>query len=221
MLNDFLNTSTRMNPTFKTVSRANVPNRQKNCYLCDTTVQNANIRIVDQLFYEDPYAKQEQSKSLATILSDILEQSIEEPTAHSKILCRKCQQMCTEYDHLSIRMHELRQSITTNFNETVNKYNLRVIEMDMEQNYEGDDSNIQNMYAIGSVDSTIGEVFNNETDSGKSTQLKKVMLIKAEDGSNPFFAISDIGAGIDDDQTIHCSTVSLIHSHKIIGKFID
>lgn len=202
-----------MNPTFKTVPRVNMTaNRHKNCFLCDARLQIAHVRNVDQLFYEDPKNNTEQSKSLATILSDVLEQSIEEPNVHSKIVCRKCQQMCIEYERLSAQLHALRQSITNNFNETANKYNLKVIEdMDLEQNYEtiheSDDNSIPNMYAIESVDSTIGEVFSNENvggnNIGKSTQLKKVMLIKAENGSNPFFTISGMDESIDDDQAIH------------------
>lgn len=205
-----------MNPTFKAVSRANVANRSKNCYLCDANVQSVHIRNVDQLFYEDPKKNHTQSKTLATILSDILEQSVEEPTVHSKIVCRKCQQQCNEYDRLATRMQELKQNITHNFHETVNKYNLKVIEMELEQNYEtitADDGNISNMYAIESVESAIGEVFNNENvgsaedgvgnDPGKNAQMKKVMLIKSENGTNPFFAISGMDESIDDDQAIH------------------
>lgn len=200
-----------MNPTFKTITRASVSTRHKNCYLCDASVQNAHIRNVDQLFYEDPKKTTEQTKSLAIILSDILEQSIDDQNTHSKIVCRKCQQMCSEYDRLSNRLLELRQNITNSYNETANKLNMKVIEMDLEQNYEaineGDESNIQNMYAIESVESTIGEVFNNENittnDSSKNGQMKKVMLIKPDNGSNPFFTISDITEGIDDDQGIH------------------
>lgn len=202
-----------MNPTFKTVSRMSVANQQNYCYLCDVNVQNTHIRNVDQLFYED--SRKLQSKPLATILSDILEQNIDEPTVHSKIVCRKCQQMCIEYDRLSERMQKLKQNITNNFNETINKYNLRVIEMNMEQNYEvineNDDvsDSISNIYAIESVDATIGDVFNNENltscnDTNKTTkQMKKLMLIKSENGSNPFFAISGMDESIDDDQHIH------------------
>lgn len=84
--------------------------------------------------------------------------------------------------------------------------------MDLEQNYEAanesDDSNIPNMYAIETVSPVIGEVFNNENaiandDSTKSTQMKKVMLVKPENGSNPFFTISDLDESIDEDQSIH------------------
>lgn len=197
-----------MNPTFKTIARQNVVSRHKNCFLCDGRIQNAQIRNIDQLFYED--SKNNQTKSLATILSDVLEQSIEESTAHSKHVCRNCQQMCSDYDHLTNKLQELRQNITNNFNETANKYNLKMIEMDLEHNFEAinenEDSNIPNMYAIESVESTIGEVFNNENvnqDVGKGPQLKKVMLIKGQNGSNPFFTISDIDESIDDDQAIH------------------
>ncbi|XP_031639031.1 zinc finger protein 431-like [Contarinia nasturtii] len=205
-----------MNPTFKTLSRVSVatPQRHKNCYLCDATVQIAQIRPIDQMFHEDVRKSQ---KSWATILSDVLEQNIEETTVHSKIVCRKCQTMCNEYDRLVTRLQQLKQNITTNFNETVNKYNLKVIEMDMEQHFEtinenDVDGNISNMYAIESVDDPIGQVFENENVNGgnddvvnnaKESQIKKVMLIKSEDGSNPFFAISGIDESIDDDQAIH------------------
>lgn len=223
-----------MNPTFKTIPRANVASQPKNCYLCDANVQSVHIRNVDQLFFEDPKKSQLQSKSLATILTDILEQSVEESTVHSKIVCRKCQLMCTEYDRLAARLQDLKQNITNNFNETANKYNLKVIEMELGQNFDtindGDDGNISNMYAIESVDSAISEVFNNVEnvvvgsgsggggsissvvgggsvsgvhDTGKNAQMKKVMLIKSENGPNPFFAISRMDEGIDDDQAIH------------------
>lgn len=201
-----------MNPTFKSIPLVNMTaNRHKNCFLCDARLQIAHVRNVDQLFYEDSKNNAEQSKSLATILSDVLEQSIEETNVHSKIVCRKCQQMCIEYERLSQQMQVLRQSITQNFNETANKYNLKVIDMDLDQNYEtiheSDDNAMPNMYAIESVDSTIGEVFNNESvsanDMVKTTQMKKVMLIKGENGSNPFFTISGMDEVIDDDQAIH------------------
>lgn len=213
-----------MNPTFRTISRASISNRHKNCYLCDAIVQNTHIRNTDQLFYEDPKTNSDQAKSLATILSDVLEQTVEESNVHSKIVCRKCQQLCSEYDLLSSRLQELRQNITNAYNETANKLNLKAIEMDLEQNYEAineeDESNIQNMYAIESVDSTIGEVFNNENitsnDSSKSAQLKKVMLIKAEDGSNPFFTISDMGEGIDDHPAIHTVRIFFCHQQFFI-----
>lgn len=177
-----------MNPVFNTVSRVSVANRQKNCFLCDAIIQNGHVRNVDQLFYEDSKNDQQESKTLATILTDILEQSVEEPTVHSKIVCRKCQQMCSEYDQLSARLRELKQNITSSFNETANKYNLKMIEMNLEQQYEGindnDDGNISNMYAIESVDPAIGEIFNNENmdsnDFTKSAQMKKVMVIVAD-----------------------------------------
>lgn len=84
-------------------------NRPKNCFLCDARIQNAQIRNIDQLFYED--SKTSPTKSLATILSDVLEQSIDESTAHSNVVCRNCQQMCSEYDQLKSKLHDLRQSM--------------------------------------------------------------------------------------------------------------
>lgn len=199
-----------MDATFKTMPRVNMTaNRHKNCFLCDARLQIAHVRNIDQLFYIDPKCGTETSKTLATILTDVLDQNIDENNVHSKIVCRKCQQQCIEYDRLSSKLHELRAAITNNFNTTADKYNLKIINMDLDQNYEtiheSDDSTIPNMYAIESVESTIGEVFHNENDGTneiKNTQMKKVMFIKNENGLNPFFAISSMD-DIDDGQDIH------------------
>lgn len=197
-----------MNPTYKTISRVNATvNATKSCFLCDCRLQNVHIRNVDQLFY-DPKSNSGQTKSLAIILSGILEQNIEETSVHSKIVCRKCQQMCIEYERLDAQLQQLRQSITNNFNETANKYSLKVIGMDLDQNYEaihdGDDSNMPNMYAIESPmfgDENVGNA--SDITAKPPTQMKKVMLIKTDDGSNPFFTISSIDGAISDDQDIH------------------
>lgn len=198
-----------MNPTtFKGVSSANtttaamVINRQKNCFLCDTRLQSAHIRDIDQLFYDPKVAnqhhhhhqQQQQLKlPLATILTDVLEQTIQETTVHSKFVCRKCQEQCRNYEILSAQLQQIRQNIQNNFNETANKYPFN---MDLvEQSYEtieaigggggggggggagadggigvGDvDSNISNMYTIESVDSAIGEVFEHENNIMNNT----------------------------------------------------
>lgn len=205
-----------------------MPDRHKNCFLCDVRIQTVHVRNVDQIFYEPSKKGQDQSKPLANILTEVLDQNIEETTAHSKIVCRKCQRMCSEYDRLSSRLQEIRQNITDTFNETANKYNINVIEMDLEQNYEAanesDDSNIPNMYAIETVSPVIGEVFNNENaiandDSTKSTQMKKVMLVKPENGSNPFFTISDLDESIDEDQAIHTVIFDLKEKVLCICKY--
>lgn len=237
-----------MNPTtFKGVPSANtittsaaaaamVINRQKNCFLCDVRLQSAHVRDIDQLFYDpnhhNHHHQQQQLKSpLATILSDVLEQTIQETTVHSKFVCHKCREQCRSYEDLATQLQQIRQNIQNNFNETANKYSFKDLHMDLvEQSYEtieaindGDDggggvgvdndSNMPNMYAIESVDSAIGEVFEHENNmisnsdlAGKSSaQMKKVMLIKTttKSGTNPFFAISHMDESIDDDQTIH------------------
>lgn len=209
-----------MNPTFRTIPRTNMPNRHKNCYLCDVRVQSVHIRNVDQLFYEPPKKNQEQSKPLAAVLAEVLEQNIDETSAHSKVVCRKCQQMCSEYDQLTLRLQEIRHNITNTFNETASKYNMKVIEMDFDQNFEvtnqSDDSNIPNMYSIETVAPVIGEVFNNENavahDSTKNSQMKKVMLVTPDNGSNPFFTISSLDETIDEDQAMHTVKLNFFSS---------
>lgn len=199
-----------MNNMFnKNATMTNSTNRFKNCFLCDVRIQNTQIRTIDQLFYVEQKSNQsDSSKSLATILSNVLEHDLNESNVHSKIVCRKCHQMCNEYELMTKRLNDLRQTITNNYNATANKY-LKAIEMDFENNYEAitenEDGNLSNLYAIESIDSTISEVFSNENNVPKSSQMKhKIMLIKSENGSSPFFAISDVdGEGIDDSQTIH------------------
>lgn len=218
-------------------------NPQKNCFLCDARLQSAHIRDTDQLFYEPKLANHHHhhqqyylKSSLATILADVLEQTIDETGVHSKFVCRKCQEQCRNYEILSAQLQQMRQNIQNNFNETANKYQLNKMHMDLvEQSFDtieansehddgsggcvGDDSDIPNMYTIESVDSAIGEVFEHENNMmsnadlvpKSTTQLKKVMLIKATTSaaaaksaaSNPFFAISHLDESIDDDQTIH------------------
>lgn len=230
-----------MNPTtFKGVSSANtaaaaiVMSRQRNCFLCDARLQSAHLRDTDQLFFDPSHHHQQQQPlklPLATILTDVLEQTIQENTVHSKYVCRKCQEQCRSYEILTAQLQQIRQNIQNNYNQTVNKYRFKGLHMDLVgQDYEtieggvtetdagigvGDvDNNLSNMYTIESVDSAIGEVFEHEnnimSNSGESvgkggTQMKKVMLIKttSKGGANPFFAISHMDENIDDDQTIH------------------
>lgn len=216
-------------------------NPQKNCFLCDVRLQSA--RDTDQLFYDpklgsQSYQQQFLKSPLATILSDVLEQTIQENGVHSKFVCRKCQEQCRNYEKLNAQLHQIRQSIQNNFNKTANKYHLNEMRLDLvEQSFAtnndhneddddggggggegsgvGDDGDITpNMFTIESVDSAIGEVFEHENNiiSGtdlvtkNTTQIKKVMLIKAataKNAPNPFFAISHMDGNIDDDQTIH------------------
>lgn len=194
------NYKSKMNPTtFKGVSSANttttamVMNRQKNCYLCDVRLQSAHIRDIDQLFYDPKVANthhqhQQTKLPLATILTDVLEQTIQETTVHSKYICRKCHDQCRSYEILTAQLQQIRQNIQSNYNETANKYRFKDLHMGLvEQSYEaieaigggegdggggdgGDggisvadvDSNMSNMYTIESVDSAIGEVFEHE-----------------------------------------------------------
>lgn len=183
-----------MNSTiFKGVPSANtaavmVMNRQKNCFLCDARLQSAHIRDIDQLFYDPKTTTINADRSklpLATILSDVLEQTIQETAVHSKVVCHKCQQQCRQYEMLTVQLQKIRENMQNNYNETANKFSLKDLHVDLvEQGYEtieaindecggvgvdvgvvGDDDNnmptISNMYTIESIDPNIGEVFEN------------------------------------------------------------
>lgn len=178
-------------------------NSQKNCFLCDVRLQSAHIRDIDQLFYDPKLASHHQQQQqqfylkspLATILTDVLEQRIHENNVHSKVVCRKCQEQCRNYEILNAQLQQIRQNIQNNFNGTANKYQLNKMRMDLvEQSFEaietnndhddedeggggsgggggGNDSDIPNMYTIESVDSAIGEVFEHENNIMSNTNL--------------------------------------------------
>lgn len=62
---------------YRNLATVTVGSRYKKCFLCDTRVQNSQIRNVHQLFYEKACNENEEDqKSLATILSDVLDKSI-------------------------------------------------------------------------------------------------------------------------------------------------
>lgn len=210
-----------MNTIYKQQSSVRTCNEYR-CFLCDTHLQNAQIRAIDQLFYVTPQTKsnQKSSKSLASILSTVLEQDIIESNVHSTVLCKKCQQKCIEFDRILKHLETLREIITNNYNETISKYGFNTVQMQLENNFP----NHNNLYAIESVEPAIGEVFNSDniiesTNLTKSTQVKKVMLIKAENDPNPFFTISDIENGIEDSQNIH--TVFLEEMNEGSTELID
>lgn len=60
-------------------------NRMKTCFICNVRIPATQIRNIDQLFYVEQKndnqihnGRNNESKSLATILADILEQPIDE-----------------------------------------------------------------------------------------------------------------------------------------------
>lgn len=186
--------------------------RLRNCFLCDASLQTTP-RNIHQLFQTTQKSDGSQDESLATTLSGILEQNIDETTAHSKAVCRKCQQMCMEYETMNKRLQSLRKTIVNNYAETAGKYNVRVIEMDYRDSFDDvheqtqDEPDMANMYTIESVDGDMSDVLNNEhIVSGKSSKglhMKKVMVMKAEtDGASPYFSISEVDDSLDDSHGI-------------------
>lgn len=203
-----------MNSAFKAVGVENEADRCRSCYLCDNQLQDTP-RNIDRLFHATQNTDGDPPESLAITLSGILELNIDESTAHSKVMCRKCQRMCSQYEAMSKQLQILRQSIINQYAETTNKYNVRVIEMDYRDNFEEtheqtehDSNAMPNMYTIEAVDGDVlGDVLNDEhivTDkTPKGLQMKKVMLVKPTDTeTNPFFAIADMDDTLGDDHTI-------------------
>lgn len=193
-----------MSTTYKNVSMVNDAMRYKNCFLCDVQIQSTP-RNIDRLFHVAQKPNGEPSESLAITLSAILDQNVDESTVHSKVVCRKCQSMCIEYDAMNKRLNILRQTIVSNHAETANKYNVRVIEMDYHDNFDEtserteDDAHMSNMYTIESEDGELTDVLHDEpiepieaTKPTKGMQMKKVVLVKPDASASPFFAISDV-----------------------------
>lgn len=182
--------------------------RLRNCFLCDTSLQT-KPRNIYRLFQTTEKSDGTQAESLANTISGILEQTVDEITVHSKAVCRKCHQMCMEYEMINKRLQSLRKTIVNNYAETAGKYNVRVIEMDYRDSFDEvheqtqEEPNMSNMYTIESVDGDMSDVLNNEhIVSGKSTKglhMKKVMLVKAgAGGASPYFSISEVDDSLDD-----------------------
>lgn len=186
--------------------------RLKRCFVCNASLQIGQIRTVDNLFFAPPkISNQPPTESLATILSDVLDRDILGSDTHSDVLCKKCQQNCVEYDRLSKRLEILRQTISDNYQETKQKYEMEeTIEIDS-GNSLVEHSDLSNMYAIETVDQNMGEVFDNSpsNDSNEPETTKKVILIKSENDFQSYFAVAEIDES--DDGTGHTDSTATIN----------
>lgn len=170
--------------------------RLKKCFVCNAALQIGQIRTVDNLFYAPPKtSNQPPTESLATILSDVLDRDILGSNTHSDVLCKKCQQNCVEYDRLSKHLEILRQTISDNYQETKQKYEMdETIDIDS-GNSLVEHSDLSNMYAIETVDQNMGEVFDNNSQSNDSNEpdtTKKVIFIKSENDFRSYFTVAEI-----------------------------
>lgn len=88
----------------------------KSCFLCNSTNTNHSRSI-----FSSSSSSTTSTKSLANILADILQQTINENAVHSKYLCKKCILLCKNYELLSDRLDSLRTSMILSYNETIEK----------------------------------------------------------------------------------------------------
>lgn len=186
--------------------------RLKKCFVCNAALQVGQIRTVDNLFFAPPKtSNQPPTESLATILSDILDKDILGSDTQSDVLCKKCQQNCVEYDRLSKRLEILRQTISDNYQETQQKYEMEeAIEIDS-GNSLVEHSDLSNMYAIETVDQNMGEVFDNSqsNESNEPDTTKKMILIKSANDFRSYFTVAEIDES--DDATARTDSTATIN----------
>lgn len=195
--------------------------RSKKCFVCNAALQIGQIRTIDNLFFAPPKtSNQPPTESLATILSDILDRDILVSETESDVLCKQCQHNCVEYDRLSKRLEILRQTISDNYQETKQKYELdETIEIDS-GNSLVEQSDLSNMYAIETVDQNMGEVFDNSqsNDSNEPETAKKVILIKSENDFRSYFTVAETDES--DDATARTATINYGLDEDITQQYV-
>lgn len=102
------------------------------CFLCDsrTGLSARNVvKIFDVLGGESA-----DGTSPADILASVLQRPINEANAHSHIICKKCQGICSEYQDALSCLNNIKQSIIATFNVTAAKLNLDVLVAPLDAN---------------------------------------------------------------------------------------
>lgn len=93
------------------------------CFLCNNRTA-LSARNAVKIF--NVSASTTDGTTLADILSSILQRPINEENAHSHILCKKCQGVCSEYQDALSCLNNVRESIITTYNTTATKLNIKV-----------------------------------------------------------------------------------------------
>ncbi|CAG4960877.1 unnamed protein product [Parnassius apollo] len=96
----------------------------QSCFVCN--IKGAiSLRNAVKLFEENPPQTVLQSgKSLLEVLCEIVEKPIKEDNAYSKIICKKCYKMCTEYDSIQVRLKSIKANLLGQFKKTLPDHNL-------------------------------------------------------------------------------------------------
>lgn len=192
-------------------------NKFKNCYLCDYYIGSPALSLSGQIFAT---RKSNGNTTLATVISDILSYPIEEDNVHSKVVCNRCQQQCSEFELLSKRLTEIRANLINSYNKTAIKHNLKTNDLETTHLSEQYDTNtetvstIPDAYSMDDVNfeiatESIEKVFSDVGTTNKLGKQKNIVLIKTED--SPLFTMSDISNIVqgDDSQEQAFQTVIL------------
>ncbi|CAK1594869.1 unnamed protein product [Parnassius mnemosyne] len=91
------------------------------CFVCNTKGA-ISLRNAVKLFEENTVLQS--GKSLLEVLSEIVEKPIKEDNAYSKIICKKCYKMCTEYDSIQVRLKSIKANLLGQFKKTLPDHNL-------------------------------------------------------------------------------------------------
>lgn len=199
--------------------------RYKTCFLCDCRILPSLTKSCVPIFGHGKEDESNITRPLSVILSEILQHPLDEQSIHSKIVCKKCHQLCSEYDLMSKRVNDIRLGIINNYNNTAMKHNLRSEEETLpeEEHYETvtetGDASIPDGYSIEDVSLEMANVFENGTiidtsNNNKIAKPKNILLIKSE--KSPIFTMADIGdiTQPDDGQESAYQTVILEQIHE-------
>lgn len=161
------------------------PKSRPTCFLCDsrTGLSARNVvKIFDVLGGESA-----DGTSPADILASVLQRPINEENAHSQIICKKCQGICSEYQDALSCLNNIKQSIIDTFNVTAAKLNLDTSVASLDSSVE-DQLRTENVSLFtvdfntntGEVESTVDEenVNNSDVDSKLMSNDNNVVVFR-------------------------------------------
>lgn len=92
------------------------------CYLCDSRT-GLSSRVAVNIF-TNGIAEETGGGPVAATLSEILQRTINETSAHSHVICKKCLKICGEYQAAVNRLNSVKENIISIYNSTLTKLNL-------------------------------------------------------------------------------------------------
>lgn len=114
----------------------NTTSKNTHCLICNSKVA-VSSRNSCNIFHK--YTVTSTDKPVSYTISTVLGQELNEETAHSHVICKKCFKLLNEIDEIEARLCEVKLEITTNYNRSLriqSEVERDVIELDDDEDDE-------------------------------------------------------------------------------------